>query len=154
MDGGHARCTPPVGNVSAFDSDDGWKLVFRQILPSRDRENGGYWEPGELSKNADAPESSLFSILDQLETMRTHDHMFELKLRYAGKGDMHWKQSVNPISGDSLLTSKFAFVEDDTPTWHLMFAQDNCAITFDAGPSGSAPWETKIPNAPVLSPQD
>ena len=34
--------------------DDGWKLVFRQILPSRDRQNGGYWQPGPLRKNTEA----------------------------------------------------------------------------------------------------
>ena len=133
VDGAHARCTPAIGDASAFDSDDGWKLVFRQILPSRDRQNGGYWQPGTLRKNSDDPDNSLYSILDELEAMHTDDHMYELKLRYPGLGDMHWKQSVNPISGDSLLTSNFAWVDDPTPTWHLMFKQEDCRVTYDAG---------------------
>jgi hypothetical protein len=69
------RCIPPVGSVSSFDTEDGWKLVFRQILPSTDRENGGYFLPGELSRNPDDESASMYSVLNQLEQMRGSDHM-------------------------------------------------------------------------------
>ena len=59
LDGSHERCSPPVaGAVTAMDSDDGWKLVFRQVLPSTDRENGGYFLPGEMSRNANDESAS------------------------------------------------------------------------------------------------
>eukprot|EP01046_Picozoa_sp_COSAG06_P000498 COSAG06_NODE_14_length_35011_cov_20.984132_1_plen_3931_part_10 len=135
LDGSHARCIPPAGNASAFDSDDGWKLVFRQVLPSIDRENGGYSLPGERSRNADDDTASMYSILDELENLQADDHMYELKLRYPGRGDIHWKQSVNPASGDSLLTGKFKYIEDKNPVWHATFRQQGCQNVLDVGES-------------------
>ena len=136
LDGAHARCTPPAGNVSAFDTDDdGWKLVFRQTLPSTDRENGGYSLPGELSRNPDDDTASMYSVLDQLEGLQADDWMYELKLTYPGTGDIHWKQSVNPTSGDSLLTGSFQYVDDDTPVWHPTFRQQGCQDILDVGES-------------------
>ena len=77
----------------------------------------------------------MYSILDQLEGMSTDDQQYELKLKYPGKGDIHWKQSVNPASGDSLLTGKFEYVEEKTPIWHLVFQQTGCVTTYDVGES-------------------
>ena len=71
-------CIPPVGSVSSFDTEDGWKLVFRQILPSTDRENGGYFQADELSRNTDDESASTYSVLNQLEQMRGSDHMYSL----------------------------------------------------------------------------
>ena len=59
--------------------------------------------------------------------------MYELKLKDPGKPDIHWKQSVNPASGESLLNGKFEYVEDTSPVWHLMFKQEGCEVTYDAG---------------------
>ena len=58
---------------------------------------------------------------------------YELKLTYPGHGDIHWKQSVNPASGDSLLTGHFEFVENLAPVWHKVFQQTNCEVTYDVG---------------------
>ena len=135
LDSAHARCHPAIGNASAFDSEDGWTLVFRQVLPSQNLIEGGYWEPGVLSKNSDNSSAGLYSILDQLETMHDENDMYELKLKYPGQPDVHWKQSVNPVSGDSLLTSNFEYVTDPTDTWHLMFRQAACTVTHDSGES-------------------
>jgi hypothetical protein len=134
LDSSHARCTPPLGTVSAFDSEDGWMLVMRQVLPSTDRINGGYFLPGDHSKNPEDPTAPMYSILDRIGEYQTDDHMYELKLKYPGKSDIHWKQSANPASGESLLNSKFEYVEDNSPVWHLMFKQEGCEITYDAGP--------------------
>ena len=52
-----------------------------------------------------------YSILDTLEEMRGADGLFEFKLHYPGLpsfGDMHWKQSVDPFSGESLLLAASA----------------------------------------------
>lgn len=135
LDGAHARCTPPLGAVSAFDSEDGWMLVMRQVLPSTDRINGGYFTEGEHSRNGADDTSQVYSILDRISEYQTDDHMFEMKLKYPGKSDIHWRQSVNPASGESLLNGKFEYVEDSSPVWHKMFMQADCSITYDAGSS-------------------
>ena len=85
------------------------------------------------SRNPSDPTASMYSILDQLEGMQTDDEQYELKLKYPGIGDIHWKQSANPVYGDSLLTGDLAYVEESTPIWHLVFQQSGCVTNYDVG---------------------
>ena len=123
--------------LSTDAAGDGWKLVFRQVLPSRDRRNGGYFAAEDVAKNSDTPEASTFSLLDQLHTMRGDDGAFEFKLKYPNlSGDgahLHWKQSVDPMSGHSLLTSEFEWVRDERKMWHVMYVSEACEPTLDVG---------------------
>ena len=96
------RALPAIGNASAFDLEDA-RLQAGAAIAELDRRR--LLGPGVLSKNSDNSSATLYSILDQLETVHDENDMYELKLKYPGQPDVHWKQSVNPVSGDSLLTS-------------------------------------------------
>jgi hypothetical protein len=128
----HAGCRPNIGHATTKDTTGGWVRVFRQILPERDSK-GGYFGPDELSKNADKPDAAMFSILNKLEQYRGDDGMFEFRLQYSSADHIHWKQSINPVDGLSLLNSKFEFVKDKTPMWHKMFQKRQCGVTLDTG---------------------
>jgi hypothetical protein len=89
---------------------DPWQLVFRQTI------GHGWFSPGELSKNANDPTASMYSVLDTLETLRTQsDGKFTFKLVWPRAQDswrhLTWRQGLNPtVSGaycsNPLLTTK------------------------------------------------
>ena len=51
-------CSFPQGKNASDVTGDGWRLVFRQTLPSRDPIHGGYFRAQEWRKNADKPTSA------------------------------------------------------------------------------------------------
>ena len=81
----------------------GWRLVFRQKLPTPEKPlQGGYFARDELRKNADKPEADLFSILDELESFRGSARGdFELKIAYPSNkdvADLIFVQQGNPVT--------------------------------------------------------
>jgi hypothetical protein len=117
-------CKPP-GTGAGPQETDGWRLVFRQVLPSRAKyeKTGGTFDDGEFRKNPTNDNAALFSILDELESFRGDDGYFDFKMRFDHNrvqdwmNTLLWRQATNPVRSTSTLSSQYTEVLEDTMEW-------------------------------------
>lgn len=83
-----------------------WTMVF-----SHDTSGGLFTDEDVKSKNPSEPYGQLFSILDSLQTMRSNDGTFHLKLCYPelschpfphSQPCNEWKQTSNPVTENTI----------------------------------------------------
>ena len=93
-----------ISQCALVASATNWNKVF-----SHDTSGGLFADgPDALSKKPTDPEAKLFSILDQLSTMRLDDGTFHLKLCFPGITDRNppcneWTQASNPANSTTIL---------------------------------------------------
>ena len=80
-----------------------WTKVF-----SHDTAGGLFTSNSDaISKNSENPDANLFSVLNQLETLRLADGSFHLKICYPELGDCNeWTQTSNPATDSTILGFK------------------------------------------------
>eukprot|EP00050_Salpingoeca_kvevrii_P022110 m.121236 g.121236 ORF g.121236 m.121236 type:complete len:810 (+) comp9600_c0_seq5:87-2516(+) len=79
--------------LQARGKDGQWHTVLRQTMPY-------VFKTGELNLNSDQPDADNFAILDQLESFRGSDGLFELRMFWPDMGN-EWSQTSNPVTTTS-----------------------------------------------------